>query len=181
MAISSLVNRRIVCIDNSTNSTAWAIFEGKKLIESGEIHFPGKDTYERLVNVRTCLEPLRKKCANINELYIEQTTFVQSKGTVILLGLAEGAAISAVAHAGMRIHRVSPLVWQNHIGNPPLTASEKAKLKLKNAGKTASWLKGEMRRVRKQRTIDIVNKRFKLKETSDNVCDAIGIGIWASK
>jgi Holliday junction resolvasome RuvABC endonuclease subunit len=181
MAISSLINKRILCIDNSTNSTAWAIFEGQKLVESGEIHFPGKDTYERLVNVRECLEPLRKKCVDINELYIEQTTFVQSKGTVILLGLAEGAAISAISHPGMRIHRVSPLVWQNYIGNPALTAAEKTKLRVKNPGKTASWLKAEMRRIRKQRTIDIVNKRFKLKETSDNVCDAIAIGMWASK
>lgn len=179
MALIDVFNKRTISIDNSTNSTAFAIFKGKKLERCGEIVFPGKDTYERLVNIRIALEPLKKECENITDLYIEQTTFVQSQKTVILLALAEGATIASISHANMQIHRVSPLVWQKYIGNPPLNTIEKAKLKRTNPGKSVSWLKAEQRRTRKQKTIDYVNKRFNLAETNDNISDAIGLGCWA--
>lgn len=176
-----MFNKRIVCIDNSTNSTAWGIFNGKKLESYGEIAFQGKDTYERIVQIRGTLEPLRKECETINDLYIEQTTFVQSQKTVILLGLAEGAAIASISHPKMRIHRISPLVWQKYIGNPPLTAAEKTKLKKDNPGKSANWFKNEQRKIRKQRTMDYINNRFGIAEPSDNICDAFGLAVWASE
>lgn len=181
MGLIDVFNKRIICIDNSTNSTAYAIFNGKKLESYGEIHFPGKDTYERIVQIRDALEPLRKECESINDLYIEQTTFVQSQKTVILLGMAEGAAIASISHPGMRIHRISPLVWQKYIGNPPLTAAEKAAIKKANPDKTASWFKNEQRRIRKQRTVDYINKKFGITEPSDNICDAFGLAVWASE
>lgn len=179
MGILTVFNRRFICIDNSTNSTAYCIFNGSKLEEYGEITFKGKDTYERLMNIPKALEPLRKKCEKINELYIEQTTFVQSQKTVILLGMAEGAVISSIGHPGMSVRRVSPLVWQKFIGNPPLTAKEKAKVKADNPNRAATWLKGEHRKIRKQRTMDIINKKFGLQETSDNIGDAFGLALYA--
>jgi Holliday junction resolvasome RuvABC endonuclease subunit len=172
-------NKRIICIDNSTASTAYVIFNGRELESYGEINFPGKDTYERIVQINDVLESLKKECDSINDLYIEQTTFVQSQKTVILLALAEGAVISSISHPGMKIHRVSPLVWQKYIGNPPLTASEKANIKKSNPGKTVSWLKNEHRRIRKQRTMDYINNKFGISEPSDNICDAFGLGVWA--
>jgi hypothetical protein len=156
------------------------IFNGKDLEDYGEISFAGKDTYERIVKVRDALEPLRKKCTNITDLYIEQTTFVQSQKTVILLGLAEGAAISSISHPNMKIHRVSPLVWQRHIGNPPLTAAEKAIVKKDNPGKSANWIKERCRKIRKQRTIDYIHNKFGISDPSDNICDAFGLGVWAT-
>lgn len=181
MGLVDVFNKRIVCIDNSTNSTAWVIFKGKKLESYGEIKFSGKDTHERIVKVRDALEPLRKECENITELYIEQTTFVQSQKTVILLGLAEGAAIASISHPQMRIHRVSPLVWQRYIGNPPLSAPEKAKIKKENPDKSANWLKEQGRKVRKQRTIDYIHEKFGIADPSDNICDAFGLAVWATE
>lgn len=175
MALVDLFSKRVICIDNSTNSCAYAIGEGERLIEYGEIKFPGKDTYSRLVNIRTALEQLRQKCENINDLYIEQTTFIQSKQTVILLGVAEGATISSISHSKMNIHRPAPIVWQRSIGNPPLTTQEKNKLKVDNPTKNAAWLKNESRRIRKQRTLDIINKRFDLDLDNDNLGDALGL------
>lgn len=174
----NLFSKRIICIDNSTNSTAYVIFNGKELESYGEIRFPGKDTYERIVKIRDALEPLRKECENIPDLYIEQTTFVQSQKTVILLGMAEGATIASISHPKMQIHRVSPLVWQKHIGNPPLTAIQKAKVKKDNPGKSASWLKEHQRKMRKQRTIDYVHNKFGIEDPSDNICDAFGLAVW---
>lgn len=176
-----LTNKRIVCIDNSTSSTAYVIFNGKELETYGELFFEGKDTYERLVKIKDVLEPLRRECSDINDLYIEQTTFVQSQKTVILLALAEGATISSISHSNMNITRVSPLVWQKYIGNPPLTKAEKTVIKNDNPGKSVSWLKNEHRRVRKQRTIDYINKKFGIVELSDNICDAFGLAVWATK
>lgn len=181
MGLIDVFNKRIICIDNSTNSTAYVIFNGKKLESYGEINFPGKDTHERIVHIREALEPLRKQCEGINDMYIEQTTFVQSQKTVILLGLAEGAAIASISHPKMRIHRISPLVWQKYIGNPPLTSPEKTAIRQANPDKTPSWLKNEHRRVRKQRTIDYINNKFGIKEPSDNICDAFGLAVWASE
>jgi Holliday junction resolvasome RuvABC endonuclease subunit len=181
MALIDIFNNKIICIDNSTNSTAYAIFNGKMLEGYGEISFPGKDTYERLVQIRTSLEPLRKQCEKIADLYIEQTTFVQSQKTVILLGLAEGAVISSISHPGMRIHRISPLIWQKYIGNPLLTTAEKAEIKRNNLGKSTGWLKNEYRRIRKQKTMDHVNNKFNLAETNDNICDSIGLGCYISE
>jgi Holliday junction resolvasome RuvABC endonuclease subunit len=181
VGLVDIFNRRIICIDNSTNSTAYAVFNGKKLEKYGEISFDGKDTYERIVKIRDALEPLRKECETIKDLYIEQTTFVQSQKTVILLALAEGATIASISNPKMQIHRVSPLVWQRHIGNPPLTAVEKATIKKANPNKSANWLKEQYRKTRKQRTIDYINNKFGIKEPSDNICDAFGLAVWASE
>jgi Holliday junction resolvasome RuvABC endonuclease subunit len=178
MGLIDVFNKRIICIDNSTNSTAYVIFNGAELEDYGEIRFPGKDTYSRIVTMREALEPLREKCKNIDDLYIEQTTFVQSQRTVILLGLAEGAAIASISHPSMKITRVSPLVWQKYIGNPPFTKAEKAELKQNNLTKSANWLKEEMRRLRKQRTVDYVHGRFGIDDPSDNICDAFGLACW---
>jgi Holliday junction resolvasome RuvABC endonuclease subunit len=181
VGLVDIFNKRVVCIDNSTNSTAWVIFNGKKLESYGEVKFNGKDTHERIVKVRDALYSLRKECENITDLYIEQTTFVQSQKTVILLGLAEGAAIASISHPQMRIHRVSPLVWQRYIGNPPLTIAEKAKIKKDNPNKSANWLKEQGRKIRKQRTIDYIHKKFGIEDPSDNVCDAFGLGVYATE
>jgi Holliday junction resolvasome RuvABC endonuclease subunit len=181
VGLVDVFNKRIVCIDNSTNSTAYVIFKGKKLEKYGEIKFDGKDTYERIVKIRGALEPLREQCKNITDLYIEQTTFVQSQKTVILLGLAEGAAIASISHPEMRIHRVSPLVWQRYIGNPPLTAIEKAAIKKDNPNKSANWLKEQNRKVRKQRTMGYIHEKFGIQDPSDNICDAFGLAVWASE
>lgn len=170
-----MFSKRIICIDNSTNSCAYAIGHGKSLIEYGEVNFPGKDTYSRLVNIRDSLDEVRKKCIGLTDVYIEQTTYIQSKQTVILLGVAEGATISSISHPGMVVHRPAPIVWQRAIGNPPLTKAEKDKLKADNPGKNAAWLKTESRKMRKQRTLDIVNKRFGLKLDNDNLGDALGL------
>jgi len=175
MGLVDVFNQKVICVDNSTNSCAYAIGEGNKLLEYGEIKFPGKDTYSRLVNIRDCLAELREKCKNINTLYIEQTTFIQSKQTVILLGVAEGATISSIAHPRMSISRPQPIVWQRAIGNPPLSKIELSKLKADNPGKNAAWIKAESRRMRKQRTLNIVNKRFNLELDNDNLGDAVGL------
>lgn len=175
VGLVDVFNQKVICIDNSTNSCAYAIGEGSRLIEYGEIKFPGKDTYSRLVNIRDCLSELREKCKDINSLYIEQTTFIQSKQTVILLGVAEGATISSIAHPGMAIGRPQPIVWQRAIGNPPLSKLELAELRSNNPGKNTAWIKAESRRIRKQRTLDIVNKRFNINLDNDNLGDAVGL------
>jgi hypothetical protein len=181
VGLIDVFNKRVICIDNSTNSTAYVVFNGKKLETYGEISFPGKDTYERIVKMRQSLEPLKDLCKDISDLYIEQTTFVQSQKTVILLALAEGATIASISNPNMNIHRISPLVWQKYIGNPPLNALEKKQIKEQNLDKTPSWLKNEYRRVRKQITVDYINKRFGIVEPSDNICDAFGLAVWASE
>jgi Holliday junction resolvasome RuvABC endonuclease subunit len=181
MALIDLFAKRFISIDNSTNSTSYALWEGSKLIEFGEIVFKGKDTYERLVTIHDALAELREKCVGINDLYIESSAMVNNRKVVILMALAEGAAISAIAHPGMKIHRVSALVWQKAIGNKPWTKAQKDKLKKDNPGKTAGWYKTEERKQRKQYTMDLVEKEFGVKVENDNQSDSLGLGLYIAR
>jgi hypothetical protein len=76
---------------------------------------------------------------------------------------------------------VSPLIWQRFIGNPQLTAAEKATLRKSNPKRSKSWYTAQGRQLRKQRTIDILNKQYSIKVDDDDVADAIGVGAYAYK
>lgn len=177
MGLVGLLKTKYIAIDNSTNSTAWSIWQGEDLIDFGEITFKGKDTYERVVSINEALKPLKELCKDINHLYIESSAMVNNRKVVILMALAEGAVISSISHPGMQIHRISALVWQKSIGNKPWTAAQKAQLKKNNPGKTAGWYKTEERRQRKEFTADVVRKALGVEVTTDNQSDSLGLGL----
>jgi hypothetical protein len=105
----------------------------------------------------------------------ESAIYVQNKKTVILLAYAFGAVISALINNGAKIEEVSPLAWQNYIGNKPLTKAEKAAIEKDNPGKSKSWYQNKNREFRKQRTMDWAEAEYGIKVDSDNVSDAIGV------
>jgi hypothetical protein len=169
--IQSSKPERICAIDASTNSLAFAVFHGKELQYCGKINFTGKDTYEKLIEIFT----------DFDAIVIEHTIFINSPKTQADLALVQGAMLGAAAANGVKaISSVSPMTWQNFIGNKRLTKDEKFAVVKNNPEKSASWAKTQERELRKQRTIRFINVQYDKDIHDNDVADAVGIGHWAA-
>jgi Holliday junction resolvasome RuvABC endonuclease subunit len=179
--ISLLTNhpQNICAIDASTNSLAFAIFSDKKLKASGKIKFSGTDTYIKTGDAaRKSLAFLEK--FNIDAIVIEHTVFMNSPKTAADLALVQGGLLGAARIAGIkRFGSVSPITWQNYIGNKKLDNSEKLEIAKANPGKAASTLKSIEREARKQKTIKFVNAYYDKNISDNDVADAVAIGHYA--
>jgi Holliday junction resolvasome RuvABC endonuclease subunit len=171
--------KRFCAIDASTNSLAFAIFDGKEIVACGKINFSGLTTYDKV------MDAARKTKAffdhfDFEAVIIEHTVFMNSPKTAAQLAMVQGALLGAASMAGVKkIGSVSPMTWQNFIGNKKLTKEEKAGIVKNHPGKSVSWFKGEERNIRKQRTINFININYDKQLEDDDVADACAIGHWA--
>lgn len=171
-------NRTVLGVDASTNSFAFCLYGKDGPIKWGEVHFKGKNVFERLSDGQ------KKVLAMGDELkadliVFESAVFVQNKKTVILLAYAFGAIVSALMATGAKISEASPLAWQNYIGNKPLTKPEKQAIIDKTPGKSKTWYSNANREFRKQRTMNWAKDQFGIEVDSDNISDAIGLSHYA--
>lgn len=179
--ISLLSNpiKNLCAIDASTNSLAFAIFSDKKLIASGKIKFSGADTYTKVGDAARKSFAFLKNF-DIDAIVIEHTVFMNSPKTAADLALVQGGLLGAARMAGIkRFGSVSPITWQNYIGNKKLTTPEKLEIAKANPGKAASTLKSIEREVRKQKTINFVNTYYDKNISDNDVADAVAIGHYA--
>jgi hypothetical protein len=173
---------RICAIDASTNSLAYATFHGGSLKEYGKINFEGKDIYEKVIDAGRKSKGLFEYIVNVDAIVIEHTVFMNSPKTAADLALVQGALLGAAGQSGIRtIGKVSPITWQNFIGNKKISKEEKAIIVARNPGKSESWYKTYERNLRKQRTIDFIEFTYNRKVEDNDVADACGIGHWAIK
>jgi len=173
---------RICAIDASTNSLAYATFQGEYLKEYGKINFEGKDIYEKVIDAGRKSKGLFEYIVNVDAIVIEHTVFMNSPKTAADLALVQGALLGAAGQSGIRtIGKVSPITWQNFIGNKKISKEEKAIIAARNPGKSESWYKTYERNLRKQRTIDFIEFTYNKKVEDNDVADACGIGHWAIK
>jgi hypothetical protein len=173
---------RICAIDASTNSLAYATFHGEQLKEYGKIIFEGKDIYEKVIDAGRKSKALFEHIVNVDAIVIEHTVFMNSPKTAADLALVQGALLGAAGQSGIRtIGKVSPITWQNFIGNKKISKEEKAIIVARNPGKSESWYKTYERNLRKQRTIDFIEFTYNKKVEDNDVADACGIGYWAIK
>jgi Holliday junction resolvasome RuvABC endonuclease subunit len=171
---------RICAIDASTNSLAYATFHEGHLKEYGKINFEGKDIYEKVIDAGRKSKGMFDSIVNVDAIVIEHTVFMNSPKTAADLALVQGALLGAAGQSGIRIiGKVSPITWQNYIGNKKISKDERAMIVAKNPGKSESWYKSFERNLRKQRTIDFVDFEFDKTITDNDVADACGIGYWA--
>jgi Holliday junction resolvasome RuvABC endonuclease subunit len=169
---------RVIGIDASTNSIAFAIFDKGKPERCGEIKFEGKDVFARLYDAK-------KKVRAMVESGVLQADFIAMESawtgpnpdTGLALAYVYGAIISELMVSPLVI--VRPLEWQTYIGNPNLKKPEKEQLALDNPGASKSALQVLGRALRKQRTLDFSRQHFKIPGGSDNVGDAIGVAVYA--
>jgi Holliday junction resolvasome RuvABC endonuclease subunit len=178
MKISNLVNKpqRIMSIDASTNSIAFAIFDGKELEKFGKINFVGLTPYDKVVDAAGKIRAFAS-LVPVDAIVIEHTVFMNSPKTAADLALVQGALLGAFGVETIR--SVAPITWQNYIGNKKPSKQELFDFKQANPGKSDSWIKSQMREQRKQKTIRYVGIQYDKTITDNDIADAIAIGHYA--
>jgi hypothetical protein len=173
---------RICAIDASTNSLAYATFHGGYLKEVGKINFEGKDIYEKVIDAGKKSKGMFDHIINVDAIVIEHTVFMNSPKTAADLALVQGALLGAAGQSGIKtIGKVSPITWQNFIGNKKISKDEQLYIRAQHPGKSVSWYKTYERNLRKERTIKFINTVYDKTITDNDVADACGIGHWATK
>jgi Holliday junction resolvasome RuvABC endonuclease subunit len=177
-----LAPKRICAIDASTNSLAFAMFDTftKELISVGKINFEGNGIYEKVMDAGKKVKAFIDYHGGFEAIVIEHTVFMNSPKTAADLALVQGAILGAAGQSGTtQIGRVSPITWQNFIGNKKISKEEQLVIRSQTPGKSESYYKAYERMLRKQRTIDFVNINYNKTITDNDVADACGIGHWA--
>jgi len=171
---------RICAIDASTNSLAFAVFHGKNLKEIGKINFEGQDIYQKVGDAARKTLAYFDAVIDAEAIIIEHTVFMNSPKTAADLALVQGALLGAAAMCGITtVGKVSPITWQNYLGNKKLTKDEQFFLRSKNPGKSESWYKTYERQFRKERTMKLIEIQYDKTINDNDVADACGIGHWA--
>jgi Holliday junction resolvasome RuvABC endonuclease subunit len=171
---------RVLGIDASTNSIAFCLMENDIPLKWGKIELSGSDIYEKIYDAKV------KMHAMLNELKadyiaVEGAILVRSPDAVIKLSYVYGVVIAELMSTGASVITISPTAWQAYIGNKNPTKAEKDSLKIANPGYADSWYKNKMRNIRKQRTADYFNERYKLNVVDFDVADSFGIAHYANQ
>jgi len=179
-----LLPKRICSIDASTNSLAFAVFDTltHSIISIGKINFEGNNTYEKVMDAGQKVKAFFDYSGGFEAIVIEHTVFMNSPKTAADLALVQGAILGAAGQSGTKIiGKVSPITWQNFIGNKKISKEEQLVIRSEMPGKSESYYKAHERMLRKQRTINFVNINYDKNIDDNDVADACGIGHWALK
>lgn len=173
---------KICAIDASTNSLAFSLFAGEDLESVGKINFQGNNTYEKVMDAGKKVKGFFDIYGGFEAIIIEHTVFMNSPKTAADLALVQGAILGAAGQTGTKvIGTVSPITWQNYIGNKKISKDEQLFIRAQHPGKSVSWYKTYERNLRKERTIKFINTIYDRTITDNDVADACGIGHWAIK
>lgn len=168
--------QRVLGIDCSTKSLAYALFDGTTPVHCGEVFFNGASLYERLSDAHRKVPPMVEAgLLKADYVGFEGAWLGPSPQTGLNLAYVYGACIGALMDDGTKVVTVQPLAWQSYIGNKALTKAEKAQIKADHPGKSESWYKNFNREFRKQRTLEFSKTHFDIKTDSDNVGDAVAV------
>jgi hypothetical protein len=173
---------KFIAIDASTTSMAFVLFNLGEIDFIGKIKFDGKNIYEKCIDAskKVSLFLQNEIFINTDSLVIEHTVFMNSPKTAADLALVQGAIIGGAGIAGVsNIGRVSPITWQNYLGNKRLTKEEQIQIRITNPGKSDSWYKNYERDFRKKRTAKLIELSYDRLIDDHDVADACGIGHWA--
>jgi len=181
-ALTRVKAKRVIGVDCSTNSLAFAIFEGEKPITCGEIKFSGSSVAERLKDAKRKTKALVDSgVLKADYIAIESAIMVRNIQVAIDLAYVYGAVMGELMEDNMEVHKVAPISWQSGIGNPNLKKAEKEQIQKDFPGKSKTWYANKGREIRKQRTLDIAREFFEIADGSDNVGDAVGIALFVSR
>jgi len=165
---------RVLGIDASTNSVAFCLMENDNPIKWGKIEFVGADIFEKIYDAKNKMNAMLDQLKS-DYIVVEGAILVRSADAVIKLSYVYGVVIAELMSTGASVITISPSSWQAYIGNKNPTKEEKAAIRLKNPGYADSWYKNQLRNMRKQRTVDYFNNKYKLSLTDFDVADAFGI------
>jgi Holliday junction resolvasome RuvABC endonuclease subunit len=159
--------QKVCSIDASTNSIAFAIFNGKDLELFGKISFSGTNTYSKVGDAaRKCLSLFKQ--FDIDSIVIEHTVFINSPKTAADLALVQGAVLGSAQINGIRVAgSVNPITWQSFIGNTKLSAVEKQQLRKENLNKL-KLVKFKTRVFVGAKSLDEFNLRMSIQKVCNN-------------
>jgi Holliday junction resolvasome RuvABC endonuclease subunit len=173
---------KVIGVDISTKSLAFAIFIDGKPDKCGEIFFNGSDVFERLKDCKMKIARLvDTHMLDADFIVIESAIMVRNVGTAIDLAYVFGAALGELGRATPELHKAAPITWQTGIGNPNLKKHEKEAIQAEFPGKSKTWYSNRGREIRKARTLEIAREHFAIETDSDNVGDAVGLALYATK
>lgn len=174
--------KHILGIDASTHTLAWCYMVDGVPIEWGELDYSASSNqFVRLGSVQQRAGIIVDRYPDLDLVVIEAPVKVRNIRVAISLAYSYGIVASKFAANGIEVRDVSPITWQRYIGNPPFSAVEKKNLRSDYPNHTKSWYYNEIRKRRKQKTIDWVRSTYGITVESDNVSDSIGIACYASK
>lgn len=164
-------------IDSNTKSIAFSIFDGKELIHYGKIDITGQDIYEKIRDAGIKSRALCKHY-KVGYIAIESSVFVKSAQVAIKMAYITGAILAGLTSSGADSIAIPPRTWQQFIGNVTFTKDMKEAVVLENPDKSSNWISNEIRKRRKQYTIDFFNNKFNISCSDDDVSDAIGVAYY---
>lgn len=168
----------VMGIDGSTNSLAFAMFHDGKPMRWGKINFSGNDIYEKVMDAGIKTRLLMEQYP-MDYVCLESIVRVASTSVAIKMGYSLGAVMSNIMTPDTKVFSIAPLTWQCHIGNKNWTKAQKQEFGRAYPGKSASWISSEIRRRRKQFTMDYFNDRYGIDIRDDDVGDAFGVAQYA--
>jgi len=184
-ALAALKSVKILGIDPSTRSLAWAVctLDGSGdviLGETGKIDLPHKQGMELKVNAVVDNLPGVIESIKPDFVYIEQTVYIQNYQTSRDLSYVVGASMATSALSGVHVREASPLVWKVGIGYKKVMKADIAKWAAETSEKEA---KKRAMHERKHRVREILSDQFSGDLLDDerydhDVIDAIGIALW---
>jgi Holliday junction resolvasome RuvABC endonuclease subunit len=171
---------RVLGIDASTNSIAFCLMENDVPLKWGKINIVGNDIYEKIYDAKVKMSVMLDELKS-DYIVVEGAILVRSPDAVIKLSYVYGVVIAELMSTGAKVITISPTAWQAYIGNKNPTKDEKAAIRLKSPGYADSWYKTQIRNMRKQRTVDYFNKKYRLSLDDFDVADSFGIAHYANK
>lgn len=183
MNLASLVKiqaNTVLGIDASTNSVAFCLMKNDKPLKWGKIEFVGSDIFEKIHDAKNKMHAMLEELKS-DYIVVEGAILVRSPDAVIKLSYVYGVIIAELMSTGAKVITISPSSWQAYIGNKNPTKDEKQAIRVKHPGYADSWYKTQLRNMRKQRTVDYFNKKYKLSLTDFDVADAFGIAHYSNQ
>lgn len=171
---------RVLGIDASTNSIAFCLMEDNHPLKWGKVDLVGSDIYEKIYDAKVKMNVMLDELKS-DYIAVEGAILVRSPDAAIKLSYVYGVVIAELMSTGSRVITISPSSWQAYIGNKNPTKEEKAGIRLKNPGYADSWYKTQLRNMRKQRTVDYFNNKYKISLDDFDVADSFGIAHYANK
>lgn len=171
---------RVMGIDCSTKSLAFCIMWNKKPVKWGKILFEGATVFDRIKDASQKVEALSSEF-DVDFIAMEGAILATNKNVrvTIDLSLVYGAVLAQLLKGRAKVIHVTPMTWQNAIGNKAFSVAETKAMKAEYPDKSASWYSTKKRSIRKQRTMDFVNNKFNMKITDDDVGDSCAIAYYA--
>lgn len=179
--LTKVKGSRVVGIDASTKSLAYAVIEDGKPVIFDEVFFEGSTVFERLKHAKQITKSLvESEVLKADYVIIEAAILAKDPRTAIDLGYVFGAILGELMESNPEVHKVVPISWQTAYGVPIIKKDEKEQMKKDFPDRKPSWYQAEGRRRRKERIMKKSSELFGKEITSDNIGDAVGIAWFGS-